>query len=222
MKVKTLVTDAMYLSGHDREFQKSITGAINDLSIRLLNDILDESRDIVPYPEQIVFTDYDNLSNTKFVSIDTVDYMLGKTRIPLTRYSLKRFDELEGVEDLKGTPEGYYFDQLSQSIKVYPAPSQSSYKFEVDGRLAMDGLGINDDMPPNVPNFMISWLRYELASRLCDETNVAWSTKKEATRQKLEQALRNKLYVDLRPARNKVFSNNRKRGQFPWLYWMSK
>lgn len=222
MNVQGLVNSAIYRSLQDRQHQADINSGYAEFALTQLNLILDGWRDYIPFPSETVFNNVTNLENSRFVSIENVNYIVNKVSFPVTPVTLDRYQEQATVEDLIGFTGIYYFDPLNQTIMVYPKPSNVSYQFRIWGRLSQIDLGMFDELPANMPLFMQDALVFELAYRLASEYSVPWDDKKEEQRQKLIQQLIGKKKLDLSYKRNIVFgSPNSNSLPIPYLYYLS-
>lgn len=221
MNVQKLVTSAIFKAGlQDREHQPMVNAGYQDTALDFMNNILDEWRDNIPYANQVRFNDIDNLTATSFVEVDTVQYVI-PNEVPflLKESTLTEFKQAQAIIDLKAFPSRYYFDQLSQTIEIYPLPSQTAYYFLVKGRIGQIDLGIYDDIPANMPRFMQDALIHECAYRLACEYGRKWSPEKEERRQGLLKTLLTKKEIDLSPDRNLVFGLPGVQDSAPFPIW---
>ncbi len=204
---KTLIENACYLSLYDEAWQPDIETGIVTSALNQFNLMLDEFRDKIPYTFTYTFDDVNELTNTSFVSIDSLNYVINTILFPMTAVNLVKWREIAIVEGLIGIPEIYWFDESTQTVHVYPLPANPSYEFIVSGRRALGPLALFDTLPVNMTLFMQNALTYELAFRITGKFNGVWNDLKEATRQQLMKGLREKQVIDLTPTRNVLFSN---------------
>jgi len=223
MKVQQILTNAIYKSVQDRAFQRIIEPHYKLVALNEFNFILDEWRDIIPYESKVVFNNVENLQNSRFVEVDSVSYVINQVSTVLWPRNYKAFREEKSVQNLMGYPEIYYFEQLTGSIEIYPAPSNPEYQFIVEGRLALANLGEFDDVPAAMPPFMINALIYETGFRICAEYGVPWDAKKEVIREKLVGGLMNKKNIDLTAKPDCVLGmpDTQSSSPFPLWYYMS-
>lgn len=221
--VQSIITDAIYLSLQDRQFQPDINAGYLDFGLNQLNLILDEWRNLIPFAQVVTFNNVDDLENSLFYNVETVNFILNTTSQTLQRVPLTRFKEQQAIIGLVGIPSIYYFDELTQSIMVYPRPSNPQYKFTVWGRIQQVTLSMFDTVPANMPPFMRNAVIYELAFRLANNYGVPFEAYKEITHQGLVKSLKNKKSFDLRAPRNIAFGlpNSSQIPPFPWLYYVS-
>jgi len=221
--VKSIIERAIYLSVQDEEFQPEINSLYLQRGLDELNLILDEWRTLIPWSQTVTFSNVDDLENSAFVSVETVNFILNTTSYPLQRVTLTQFKEQQNIVGLIGIPAIYYFDELMQSIIVYPAPANPEYQFTVWGKIQQVMLGLYDSIPANMPPFMKSAVIYELSYRICQKYGTPWAPEKEAQRQSLIQSLKNKKGINLSARRNLAFGlpNSSDIAPFPWFYYVS-
>jgi len=224
MQVKQILTDAIYKSLQDRKFEPVIDPVYLLFALQEINKILDGWRDKIPYYSQVTFNNVENLQNTKFVSVFSLNYVIGQNVSNVVcEKSLIKFRELKQILDLSGFTSIYYFDELSQSIEVYPLPSSQPYRFIVEGKISQINLGMDDAIPANMPQFMVDAVTFEIGFRLCGEFGAYWSPEKESQRQGLIKGLEDKESIDLTPETDIVFGNPSRAGvpPFPYFYYLS-
>lgn len=221
--VKSIIERAIYLSVQDEEFQPVINGLYLERGLDQLNLILDEWRTLIPWSQSVTFNNVDDLENSTFVMIETVNFILNTTSQPLQRVTLTQFKEQQNIIPLTGIPAIYYFDELTQSILVYPKPANPQYQFTVWGKISQVTLGLYDAIPANMPPFMKSAVIYELAARIAQKYGTQFSPEKEIQRQSLVQSLKNKKGINLSARRNLAFGlpNSSDMAPFPWFYYVS-
>lgn len=223
MIVNELVTDAIYLSLQDREHQPVVNSGYVQLGLKRLIDILDQWRDKIPYAGEFLFNDVSDLTNTNFVEVDNVNFIINQTQNPLEQLARNAFYQAQNVRNLTGIPTIYYFDELNKTIQVYPTPTATPYQFSVWGRPDQSNLALFNPLPSNMPRFQITALLYELAFRLCSEYGVEWDDKKESLRQNSLNMLDAQKVVDVRPFAQSVFGrpSASKTPPFPYFYYLS-
>lgn len=223
MNVQSILTDAIYNSLQDRQFQANINAGYLDVALKTLNQILDEWRSYIPWEDKVTFTNVDDLTSSTFASVTNVNYVLQNVIMPLQEVNLTRFNELANIVNLAGIPEIYYFDPLAQTINVYPSPSNPAYEFTVWGRIQQVNLGQFDNIPANMPPFMVRAVTYELAFNLCAAYGAVWSAEKENIRQTSIAKLKRMKKIDLQNPLHSVFGRPGSDGvpPFPFFYYLS-
>lgn len=188
-----------------------------------LNNILDEWRDKIPFNSTVTFDNVENLQNSRFINVKTVNYVLNNVSYELPIVSLVRWKEIQQITNLTGFPQYAFFDELTQSINIYPSPQGQPYQFTVWGKIQTTVLGLFDTIPANMPPFMANAVTYELAFRLAAEYGADWDAKKETIRQSLISQLMEKNSVDLSAPADIVFGvpASNSAPVFPYFYYMS-
>ena len=222
-QVKSILERAIYLSVQDEEFQPTINGLYLQRALDELNLLLDEWRTLIPWAQFVTFNNVDDLENSTFISIETVNFILNTTSQPLERVTLTQFKEQQNIIGLTGIPAIYYFDELNQSIIVYPRPANPQYQFTVWGKISQITLGLFQAIPANMPPFMQNAVIYELAGRIAQKYGVPWAVEKETQRQGLVKSLKNKKGINLSARRNLAFGlpKSSDMAPFPWFYYVS-
>jgi hypothetical protein len=222
--VEEIIDNAIYKSLQDRALDPSIDSQYVLLGLSELNNILDSWRDYIPFNSTVTFNNVNNLMNSKFTDVTSVNYVINNVSFSnLKSVDLVTFKNMQNIIGLLGFPKIYYYDQLSQTIEVYPLPSNPEYQFTVWGRIQQISLGLKDKIPANMPLFMVKAVTYELAFILASEYGSPWDSKKESIRTTSFELLKKKKIFNLKPQSNIVFGrpNSRNAPPFPWLYYMS-
>ena len=216
----------MYKSIRDRQFNKADQdgGESINVALALLSDILDENRYNIPFVQEFSFTSYDDLQNTNFVEVVRLDYTIGDVKYPVKQVNLAEWDRKSVVINLRTLPQIYWFDDFTQSVKVYPEPLESDLdRFIVYAHSALTAESLDQDVPAGMPRFMQSYIKYETAYRLCNEYNVPWTEQKEKKRQELYNRLINFKRADLAQEDRAVMHDNDAggKGSFPFFWYIS-
>lgn len=221
--VQSIVTNAIYTSLQDRRFLPNINAGYLKFGISQLNFLLDGWRNLIPFSSHVTFNDVENLEATTFVQVETVNFTLNQQSWTLMPVTLTQFTEIKLTLNLTGIPIVYYFDELNQTIEVYPRPAQPAYRFMVWGRISQINLGEFDEIPANMPGFMEDAVTYELAYRMAAQFGVPFNDYKDDIRKGLIQSLKNKKSVNLTAPRDLVFGSptNSTYAPYPYLFFMS-
>jgi len=224
MLVDSLVSSCISNAGlQDKQLEPAIDGGVQQETLDELNLLFDSWRSYIPYASVFNFTNYEQLKNTRFVSVDMVSFVFpGKTvQQPLRPVDLTKWVELTSIINLSGIPQIYYFDPQYQTILVYPVPAVPNYAFTVWGRPAIGPLALGQELPPQVPNFMIDALQYEGGFRMASKYRVEWSPELEKLRGESYNTLKSQRVIALSPRINTVFKARNSSGSFPFLYFAS-
>lgn len=221
--IQTMVNNGLYKSANDREFEKIEPGGNrSNVALDILQGLFDEYRQMIPYLSKTTYTTYAELTNTDYVSVSNVEYILGDVRYSLPLVSRTMFLRMASIENVSAPPQVALFDELTQTIEVYPVPLATGENFEVYGLLGLGSVELSTAIPTNMPRFMRTFLEYELARRLCEEYGIAWSDSKEQTRRDLYRRLVNSQDLSLI---GEIVDPYRKRRAnqhgYPWLWAIS-
>lgn len=222
-RVQFILTQAIYKAGlQDVQFFAPLQGSYQEVALNDLTGLLDEWRDKVPFAQQVTYDNVTELAATPYTSVANVNYILPpNVQVALESVGKDEFYRRQTIIGLNSIPAIYWFDELSQTINVYPVPTQPSYQFVVWGRQQMVVVLPTDVLPSNIPRFMADALIYELAYRLAALYGVPWSPEKDAIRMKLVNMLENKKDIDLRAPVSSVFGRpGAQIPPYPYLYWM--
>lgn len=223
MIVKEILTNAIYKSEQDRALNPVVDAGLLLFALFEFNQLLDEWRDHIPYNSYITFNDVNNLQNSRFVQVETVNYILNNVSFPLRPVALDEYKRIQTIIGLTGFPEVYFLDELTQTINIYPSPSDPAYQFTVWGKVQQLYLGLSDRVPANMPPFMVKALTYELAFIIAAEYGTPWDSKKESIRQSSFASLMQKKSIDLSPEIDIVFGSpsQSSNSPFPYFYFTS-
>ena len=223
--VAVIVNNGVYLSLQDREFEPSIGLARSNIALDVLQGLFDEYRDLIPFSSTIEhISNFNELLLTAFVQVDYVDYWLGNVKTVLRYLDRIKFNEEKDILNLRTFPEAYYFDQLTQSIEVYPLPTEGQNNwFEVSGLVGLPkNISLTTQIPPNMPRFFRDFFDYELGSRLANMYGSDWEDNKEKTRLRLKAQATSKREINITPkARLDVLSPTAKSLYPPYFYYQS-
>jgi len=223
MIVEEIITNAIYKSLQDRALNPVVDPGFLLFGLSEFNQLLDEWRDHIPYNSFVTFNNVNDLQNSKFVQVETVNYILNTVSFPIRIIGLDEFKRIQTIIGLLGFPKVAFFDELQQTINIYPSPSNPTYQFTIWGKIQQLTLGLFDIVPVNMPPFMVKALTYELAFIFSSEYGVPWDSKKESIRQASLNSLMQKKSIDLSPDVDIVLGSpdQRTNAPFPYFYFMS-
>jgi hypothetical protein len=172
---RELITKSLYLSGLvARDFQTVPGSKLRD-SHELLNSILSfktiDSRKI-PYFEELQFltiAGQEKYFISGLISVETLTYELNSARIPMR--STERYDYFNTyrISMLPNLPSVYHVEKCmgGANIFLYPIPN-IVYTFTMYANFRLMEVTIDQDLELTFDKFYIEYLRYLLASYICD------------------------------------------------------
>jgi hypothetical protein len=203
MKVRAVLTDAIYLSGLGGASLSTPTGDWINRALILLNDLLAERNsdgELLPYYEQIfvdAVADQQKYFIPKLAFLETCAVIIGDgVRLDMALSSRETFFQSNRVLNVSAIPQEYYSERIIQEVDgeyvdgtqlwVYYLPQQSTYQFQITGRFLIDDLTYDDDILEKFGRFYIPWIKYKLASRICDFYNMPFTPQNMQTLTVLE------------------------------------
>lgn len=213
MKVIELITDAFYLSGIlGREFE-TLKGNQSKDGLTLLNDILGERNSdgaFLPYYERTFF---DSVPGQEYyfipnlVELDTLTVTLNNVRFSMQSINRDAYFGSSRVNGIESLPFMYYTERQIHSdvdpdigpgmgIWSYWLSNQSAYIFELVGRYSLANVTLFDTISDSLERFYLSYLKYKLASRLCEYYDHDFGQNRQQTMMNLERQINNVNPVD--------------------------
>lgn len=225
--VRSLLNSAVYLSTlRDRQFNRieQNGGDYICVALELFNEILNEQRYNIPFVQEITFTSYNSLQNTKFVDVVQLYYTIGNVKYPVKRVGLNEYNRKSVVVGLRTLPLFFWFDKLTQSVKVYPLPLEPDIdKFIVYAFTELKSDSLDIELPTNMPGFMATYIKYELARRIAEDSNLPFSDDKKETLETLLVKVETFKSRDISQEDRAVMNNNNTsgKGTFPFFWYIS-
>ena len=164
--VKQLIEEALLLSICDERLSPP-SGQQHKRSLSILNTMLQDRRDLIPYPVMESFTNYDDIqSGLDFYEILFLTYKLGTTHYHPKQLTASEFNNKVYLDNLRSIPTYFWFDELNKGVKLFPEPTDN-YTIELTGYKNVSTLNESDNVPTSLPSFSLRYLELELARRIC-------------------------------------------------------
>lgn len=180
MNVLQLITSAYYLSNIVSRGLETVSGPQFEDGLELLNDIMGEKGSDgsqLVYYDRTVFpgvVSQELYFIENLVSISTLTVNLQDVRYSMTPINRHQYFGSGRINRIDSFPYQYYTERAfgvdgtpGMNIFVYFEPSQTSYIFELVGKYGFPELQFNDVISNKLERFYISYLKYELANRIC-------------------------------------------------------
>ncbi len=174
--VLKLVSNAFYTSSIvSRDFETVSGNQAND-GVDILNDLLgDKSIDngMLPYFKKYDFVALQGQSEyfiPNLRNVDTYTFFINSVRYSTTRQTRHEFFGNSRPMDVESLPGAWHFEKETGGgrLYLYFVPNQD-YPAQIWGQFGLDSVTINDDLELTYDRFYITYLKYELAVRLCTE-----------------------------------------------------
>lgn len=179
--VRELITRSYYLSQIVARELQQVTGDQVDDGLYLLNALLDfrgTDLGLLPYFQQYNFDTTDGAvvdgSFLVFVPnlyyVDTITFNIGTVRYPMQDLSRKEFFGTPRVDNIATLPFSYRCERVldGMNIYLYFEPG-GTYYFRVWGKFGLGEVTLDTDLRLTYDLYYIEYLRYALASYLCQE-----------------------------------------------------
>jgi len=223
--LRSLLNRALYLSISDRVFSPvQPSGEEINAALDIFVQVLDTYRTQIPYISKKTLENESELTNINAAYVNSLIYIInggsnGTTTYPIKKVTAEVFSNNETVLNLRQLPAIFWHNRDANLIEVYPLPQQSSDKFIMTYIPEVDINNLDLAIDSSVRPFMQLFLQYEIASQLCNEYSIAWSSQKEVSRQRYYNELLENADNDVSPAIKVRLS--RRRYPVPWLAYLS-
>ena len=175
MNVAELISNSYYLSrivGRDFE---TVSASQSKDGLSILNDILSEkniSSAAISYNETQNFNAIQGQEKyfiANLVSVETLTFQDSNVRYRMNEVSRDRYFGLARVNDIQSLPQQFFVERTlgGANIYMYYLPDKE-YEFELTGKLALQEVALFDDLSLSYDRFYLSYIKYNLAERLCD------------------------------------------------------
>lgn len=174
--VTELITRAYYASGIvAREFE-AVDGAQLEDGLNFLNDILDEKRvddSMIPYETSNTFDTIigqESYEIENLIDVDTLTFELDSVRYHVSKINRDSYFGNSRANNITSLPLTYHLERMigGAIIYLYFLPD-AVYPVTMRGIFNLSQVSLNQDLSLTLDRFYVSYLRYELARRLCVE-----------------------------------------------------
>lgn len=181
MTTRELITNSFYLSGIvARELQVLEGSQLND-GFDLLNSLLafktaDQSK--IPYYDKYDFTaitdSIPGTNNEKYfipglIECETLTFTINTVRYPMAPLERKVYFGRPRANNVTSLPYSYHIERTlgGANLFMYYLPS-TTYPFELYGSFSLNSVTLDQDLSLTLDFFYLEYLRYLLASYICE------------------------------------------------------
>jgi len=174
--VNQLVSGAFYASGIvSREFE-TVSGQQLFDGIEWLNEILAEKTidsDMVPYEstyELNLVQGQEEYYIEDLIEIDTLTFTIDSVRFPVQQTPRDQYFGSVRVNNIQSLPVCWFMEREygGARLYIYFQPN-SSYVAEIKGIFRLNNVTQGQDLSLTLDQFYITYLKYALACKICDE-----------------------------------------------------
>ena len=212
MNAAELISNAFYLSGIRSRTLQNVTDTDTSDGLELLNDILAEKSidgDLINYYSHAEFDSIvgqEEYTIPGLIEIDSLTFNIDDVRYKMKRDTRRSYFGDNRVDNLKSLPFHYFPERILGGMKIYLyfVPDQI-YQMKITGKYSLDQILDPSQDISNLERFYISYLKFELANRLCNFFDFEFNIQNMSTLSKLERKISNMVGIDLSIEKTSMF-----------------
>jgi hypothetical protein len=178
---RELITKSWHLSGIVARDLQVVSGSEIDDGLSLLNSLLafktvDQSK--IPYYDKYDFTAItDSVPGTNdekyfipgLIECETLTFTIGTVRYSMAPLARKEYFGRPRANNVRSLPYSYHIERAKggANLYMYYLPS-TTYPFEMYGNFSLKSVTLDQDLSLTLDDFYIEYLRYLLASYMCE------------------------------------------------------
>jgi hypothetical protein len=202
--VAELINQAYYLSSIVARDLETVTGGQQSDGLRLLNAFLamrSADQNFVPYYEQHSFTAVTGQETyfiENLIQLDTFTFNIGPVRYSMVPMRRKMYFGNSRVDNINSLPFNWHWERVKggSNLYVYFNPA-SNYPMKIWGKFGLEAVALDDDLEETYDAFYIEYMRYELASYICDSYAIQFPPQNQARLERYRKKLNNIMPPDL-------------------------
>lgn len=191
-----LINKSYYLSGIVGRDLETVSGQQQADGLDLLNAILDVKTTnyrLIPYWQRSSFTGVvgqEQYFINNLIAIEGLTFNIGSVRYSMLEQGRVNYFAQARVNNVNSLPYMYHLEREENGMNVYVYfRPNSNYTFEYTGKFVLTNVDINTDMTTVYDRFYIEYLRYVLASMICDENDIEFPAAKMMRLKQYEKTL---------------------------------
>jgi hypothetical protein len=174
------INEAYYASGiYSRNFE-TVAGNDFNFGLQIFNDLLAEkliNDKMIPYYTMQNFTGVigqEQYDITNLIEVDTLTFVINTVRFPVRMENRADYFGTARANNVNSLPFSWHLERTlnGASMFVYFKP-QTAYTFEIWGKFGLTAVtDLDEDLLLTYDRYYVTYLKYELAERLCAEFNM--------------------------------------------------
>ena len=201
--VTALVNNAYYASGIYSRGMETVSGADLNFGVEILNDLLAEKLiddKMVPYYTTQTFTGVigqEQYTVANLIEVDTLTFVIDTVRYPMRPDNRRDYFGTARANSVNSLPFQWHVERTlnGSDIFMYFKPV-SAYTFEVWGKFGLAATtSISQNLALVYDRYYLTYLKYQLAERLCAEFNFEVPMGVQSTLAKLTKQISKKSAV---------------------------
>ncbi len=218
--VTSLIVDAYYLSGVVSEGLQTVSGSQLHKGLKLLNGFLSiksVNERLIPY-----FTSYEFngiIGQEKYfipglISVETLTFNYSTVRWSMVQTTRVKYQGSSRPEGINSLMQEYYVERClgGANIFMYFFPDMD-YPLTIWGKFSLSSAVLNQDLSKSLDDFYLEYLKYGLASYICQDQNITFQPQNRAQLDQMEQVF---LDISVPDLSVKKISGLSRRGNSIW------
>lgn len=206
--VTKLITNSFYLSRIKSRKLESVGGSDFYVALDLLNEILSEKAvefRLIPYFKEFPITaviGQEKYNIPTLVYAETMTFNIGDLRYAIKPQQRKKYFGDPRSDNIQSLPFSWHFERVKggADIYIYFLPVDA-YNMKIWGKASLselDDTSLLDDLTLTYDIFYIKYLKYLLASAICNEYSITFNPSDQKELDSIEKKLRDLSKLDLR------------------------
>ena len=185
MNANELIAKAYYLSDVVSRELETVSGSQQADGLDMLNDLLAEKSAKgyrIPYYTHSTFNmvaGQEEYFIPDLIEVDAITYNIGDIRYSVRQVNRRFYFGSPRADSVESLPASYHFERSLGGGKFYfyNFPNDS-YQANITGKFALTEVAGCDDLSLGLDRYYIAYLKYALASRICDFYNIEFAPHK--------------------------------------------
>ena len=194
-----LINAAYYESGIVSRGFETVSGQQANDGLGFLNDLLqDKTMDngLIPYYEQHDFTavaGQEMYFIEDLIEIETFTFFIDTVRYQTENRARREYFGSSRADNIRSLPGSWHMERClgGANLFIYFKPN-TTYPLQIWGQFRLNSVVINQDLSLTLDRFYITYLKFDLAARLCDEYQYSVPPGVTKTLNKLEANIKKK------------------------------
>ncbi len=173
-----LITNAYYESGIVSRGFETVSGQQANDGLQFLNELIQDKtveNGLIPYYTQYDFaavTGQERYFIPDLIEIDTFVFYIDTVRYQTENRARREYFGSSRADNIQSLPGSWHMERCFQgaNLYIYFKPN-TTYPLTLWGQFRLQNVVINQDLSLTLDQFYITYLKFDLAARLCAEYN---------------------------------------------------
>jgi len=194
-----LINAAYYESGIVSRGFETVSGQQANDGLGFLNDLLqDKTMDngLIPYYEKYNFPAIAGVETyfiPDLIEVETFVFFIDTVRYQTDNRARREYFGSSRADNIQSLPGSWHMERCfgGANLYIYFKPN-TNYPLEIWGQFRLNSVALNQDLSLTLDRFYITYLKFDLAARLCDEYQYSVPPGVTKTLNKLEANIKKK------------------------------